>query len=243
VRKTTFELEEKETLIDFFNTNSALWNHHLNEYRDRNLRDSLLEKLTEKFEGKFTKDDLKREWHNLQTTYKREKAREEGSKSSGSGTCEVYTSSWEYFSQMEFLDVTGDVDMSYTSMDGEGVSQPPKKISRKQTKQAVEDDPKSELWRSLAASLKPQEPKTSKDETSERASLFGKVVADSLMQYNLSEWSYLKKKVMDVFYEFDQQKSNNNRLNVQSSTFQPNQFQGQFLPGQYLSFEAPPPLP
>jgi len=106
------------------------------------LRDSLLEKLTEKFEGKFTKDDLKREWHNLQTTYKREKAREEGSKSSGSGTCEVYTSSWEYFSQMEFLDVTGDVDMSYTSMDGEGVSQPPKKISRKQTKQAVEDDPK-----------------------------------------------------------------------------------------------------
>jgi len=122
VRKTTFELEEKETLIDFFNTNPALWNHHLNEYRDRNLRDSLLEKLTEKFEGKFTKDDLKREWHNLQTTYKREKAREEGSKSSGSGTCEVYTSSWEYFSQMEFLDVTGDVDMSYTSMDGEGVS-------------------------------------------------------------------------------------------------------------------------
>lgn len=55
------------------------------------------------------------------------------------------TSSWEYFSQMEFLDVTGDVDVSYTSMDGEGVFQPPKEISRKQTKQAVEDDPNDEL--------------------------------------------------------------------------------------------------
>lgn len=136
---------------------------------------------------------------------------------------------------MEFLDVTGDVDVSYTSMDREGISQPPKKISRKQTKQAVEDDPKSELWRSLAASLKPQEPKKSKDETAERANLFGKVVADSLMQYHTSEWSYLKKKVMDVFFEFDQQKSNNSRLNVQSSTFQPNQFQGRFLSGQYVN--------
>lgn len=80
VRKTTLELEEKETLIDFFNANPALWNHHLNEYRDRNLRDSLLEKLTEKFEGKFTKDDLKGKWHNLTTMYKREKGKRRGVK-------------------------------------------------------------------------------------------------------------------------------------------------------------------
>ena len=211
-KKTSFELEEKETLIDFYSANPALWNPHLNEYRDRNLRDSLLERLVEQFEGKFTKDVLKRAWHNLQTIYKREKAREEGLTSSGSGTFEVYISSWEHFSQMEFLDITGDVDTPYTSMDGEGVTQPPTKV-RKQTKRDLEDT--AELWRSLAASLKPQEPKSLKDETSERASLFGRVVADSLMQYNTSDWSYLKKRVMDVFYEFDQQKSNNNRPNVQ----------------------------
>ena len=74
-----FDLEEKEK-IDFFNLNSALWNHHLTEYRDRNLRDSLLEKLVEKFHGEFKKEDIKREWHNLQTVYKREKSREESSK-------------------------------------------------------------------------------------------------------------------------------------------------------------------
>lgn len=168
--------------------------------------------------------------------YKRERAREEGSKSSGSGSFEVYISSWELFGQMEFLDVTGDVDVSYTSLDGEGASQPPKKRQKK-TRQTVEDDSKAELWKSLAASLKPQETETSKDEISERASLFGKVVADSLAQYDTSEWSYLKKKVMDVFFDFDQQKSNNSRLNIQSPTFQQNQFQGrqQFVPGQYLN--------
>ena len=59
-----FDLEERETLINFFNSNPALWNHHLTKYRDWNLRDSLLEKLVEKFRGKFNKDDIKREWHN-----------------------------------------------------------------------------------------------------------------------------------------------------------------------------------
>ena len=29
----TFDLEERETLIDFFNSNAALWNYHFTEYR------------------------------------------------------------------------------------------------------------------------------------------------------------------------------------------------------------------
>ena len=41
-------------LIDFFRSYPALA-----EYRDRNLRDSLYEKLAEQFDDKFTKDDLK----------------------------------------------------------------------------------------------------------------------------------------------------------------------------------------
>ena len=85
-KKVKLDLEERETLIDFFNSNPALWNHHLPEYRDRNLRESLLEKLVEKFHVKFNKEDIKREWHNLQTVYKREKSREESSKVSGSGS-------------------------------------------------------------------------------------------------------------------------------------------------------------
>ena len=55
-----FGLEDRETLIDLFNSNLALWNHHLTEYRDQFLRDSLPEKLVEKFHGKFNKDNIKR---------------------------------------------------------------------------------------------------------------------------------------------------------------------------------------
>ena len=229
-KKVTFELEERETLIDFYSSNPPLWNHHLPEYRDRDLRNSLLEKLSEQFQGKFTKDNLKQEWHNLQTIYKREKPREEGSKSSGSGSFEVYISSWELFNNMEFLDITGDVDESVTSLDVEEAIQPPKRLKRQAKQQTEKDDAKTELWKSLAASLKPQEQQTPKDEKSARANLFGKVVADSLMQYEVSEWSYLKKKVMDVFFDFDQQKLNNSRPNFQSTPSQPNQFQ--FVPGQ-----------
>ena len=40
----------------------------------------------------------------------------------------------------------------------------------------------------------------------EKTNLFGKVVADTLLQYEIKEWAYLKKKIMDVFFDYDQQK-------------------------------------
>ena len=33
----------------------------------------------------------------------------------------------------------------------------------------------------------------------EKVDLFGKVAADTLLQYEIKEWVYLKKKIMDVF--------------------------------------------
>ena len=43
---------------------------------------------------------------------------------------------------------------------------------------------------------------------SDRASLFGKMVADTLMQYDQRIWVHLKKKVLDVFHDYKQQKLN-----------------------------------
>ena len=40
----------------------------------------------------------------------------------------------------------------------------------------------------------------------EKANLFGKVVTDTLLHYEIKEWVYLKKKIMDVFFDYDQQK-------------------------------------
>ena len=91
-KKPQFNVDERELLIDFFKSRPSFWNHNTTGYRDRNLRDSLLEELVDEFDNKFKKEDIKQEWHSLQVSYKREKAREEGSKTSGSGCSEVYYS-------------------------------------------------------------------------------------------------------------------------------------------------------
>ena len=115
-----------------------MWNHNTTDYRDRNLRDSLLEKLVDEFDNKFKKEDIKQERHSLQVSYKREKAREEGSKTSGSGCSEVYYSTREHFNQMEFLDDTTNVDESYTSLDSEPFVPPSKKRRREKRKKGMQ---------------------------------------------------------------------------------------------------------
>ena len=49
------------------------------------------------------------------------------------------------------------------------------------------------------------EPK-SNNVLTEKANLFRKVVADTLLQYETKKWVYLKKKTMDVFFDYDQVK-------------------------------------
>ena len=85
---------------------------------------TLLEKLVDEFDNKLKKEDIKQEWHSLQVSYKRGKAREEGSKTSGSDCSEVYYSTWEHFNQTEFLDDTANIDESCTSLDSEPYGPP-----------------------------------------------------------------------------------------------------------------------
>ena len=68
---------------------------------------------------------------------------------------------------MEFLEVTGDIDTSYTSLDS-GACAPPAQKKKKPSRTA-EDDAKAELWKSIAASLKPQDNFKVKSELSVRA--------------------------------------------------------------------------
>ena len=108
---------------------------------------------------------------------------------------------------MEFTDVTGDIDAYYISLDRAYTPQCKRKSSR-----TSEDDAKIELWKSLAASLKSQDNIKAKSESFERGTLFGKVGADSLLQYDPKKWCYLKKKVMDVCYDYEQLKSNSHPI-------------------------------
>ena len=125
-------------MIDFFKSRSSLGNHNITDYCDRNLRDSLLEELVDEFYNKFKKEDINQEWHSLQVSYKREKAREEGSRTSESGCSEVYYSAWGHFNQMGFLDDTANVDKSYTSLDSEPYVPPSKKRRRKKIKKGMQ---------------------------------------------------------------------------------------------------------
>lgn len=196
-KKSSFSNEETEDLIDFYRDNPSLWNHTLVEYRDRNLRESLMSKLFNQFESKFTINELKACWHNTVTTYKREKLREESSQSSGMASSEVYYSNWEFYNQMKFIDVTCDVDETVNSLDDTS-NEPLKKKSK--TKKASEQTAKTELWKALACSItqknterqassndeyqQKQEESSSKQESNleRRAELFGKLVSDSLLQ-------------------------------------------------------------
>ena len=116
-KKNSFSSEETEELIDFYREHPSLWNHTLEEYRDRNLRESYMSKLCDQFDSKFTVNELKTCWHNTVTTYKREKMREESSPSSGMAFSEVYYSNWKFYNQMDFIDVTCDVDETVNSLD------------------------------------------------------------------------------------------------------------------------------
>ena len=131
-KKPQFNVDERELLIDFFKSHPSLWNHNTTDHRDRKLRDSLLEKLVDEFDNKFKNKDIKQEWHSLQVSYKREKAREEESKTSGSGCSEVYYSTWEHFND------TASVDESYTLLDSEPYVPPSKKRRRKKRKKGMQ---------------------------------------------------------------------------------------------------------
>ena len=81
------------------------------------MREALLNKLLDEFKQKFRTTDVKQQRHNVLTTYKREKQRVDSSKSSGSGTSEVYSSNWDYFTSKRFIDVSSDIDKSLSSLE------------------------------------------------------------------------------------------------------------------------------
>lgn len=206
--KVVFDDEERETLITFFNNNPALWNHGLQEYRDRNIRRASIQKLVEEFDEKFIEEDIKREWNSLLTRYKREKKSEMMSKSSGAGAADVVNSNWEHYQQMLFLESTPETDSTVCTLNDEEVTLP----APKKSKITQESDAKAALWTALAKSLsspattklKPCQPKTPGSTLEERAHLFGRTVANNLLQYDPKDWTLLKKKIFDLFFDYEQ---------------------------------------
>ena len=86
--------EETEALMDFYRENEFLWNHNVNDYKNRNKRSMAMTKLQGLFPNRSV-DEIKSQWHSLKTIFEREHKRVMGSKRSG--TDSVYTPTWKYY--------------------------------------------------------------------------------------------------------------------------------------------------
>jgi len=240
IARTQFTTDERETLITFYHSNPLLWNHGLTKYRDRNIRRALIQKLVEDLDDKFTEDDIKKEWNSLMSRYRKERQAENTSKSSGAGIDDVYHSSWKYFDHMTFLETTPEYDPLMSTLESfDNLPIPPAKKS----KSNQESDARAALYTALAKSFeKPTSPPTStisepkNDENSrlmERANLFGKTVADNLLQCDPKDWTLIKKKIFDLFFDYEQ---GNLRRNNAVNPFNNN---GNYVPPAYPNFIPP----
>ena len=88
-----------ETLISFYQNNEGLWNYNIPEYHTNSNKDLLLDSLVKELEDKYTKDDIQRKWKSLLKVYRQEHGKVQ-KKPSGSGTNDVYRSSWEFYTRI-----------------------------------------------------------------------------------------------------------------------------------------------
>ena len=202
-----------DTLIDFYQENELLWNHTLQNYKDRNLKGAALSKLA----GILVIHSLveiKAQWHTLTTTFDREHKRVEGSKRTGSGTDSVYKSEWKYYERMFFMSHNKEVDESvstinvFTDLEGYTVSRCSKNPIQEKCKRKREaeiSDVKVELMKEAINVLRLPVGSSVEDDKSpvnKEINAFGKPVQETLMRFN-DQQRLIAKKNINVLFEIE----------------------------------------
>ncbi|XP_074545753.1 uncharacterized protein LOC141804993 isoform X2 [Halichoeres trimaculatus] len=94
-----------QQLISFYSEHSCLWNHKLESYRNRLLRQSLLEMLSSVLSDNepvpFTVEDVKTKFRNLRTIFQREHKAVSSNKTCGSE--DFYFPKWKHYRDLMFL--------------------------------------------------------------------------------------------------------------------------------------------
>ena len=113
---------------------------------------------------------------------------------------------------MVFLETTPDVDDSLSTLKQD---EDLKSLPSKKAKPSRECNAKAALWTVLANSLNSQTSslqaniagtqQKSQNILAERAKLFGETVQDNLLQCDPKDWTMLKKKIFDLFYDYEQE--------------------------------------
>ena len=178
------------------------------EYRDRNIRRALIQKLCKDFDEKFTEDDTRKEWNVFLTPYRCKRQAERVTRSSGEGIDDVFDSNWEHFHQIILLDSTPETNLSFSTLDKCEITSPgPIKPIASQ-----ESNARAALYTALAKSFDkltvPQpnrcESKKGENSLAERANLFRNTVANNLLKCDTKDWTLIKKKIFDLFFDYEQ---------------------------------------
>ncbi|XP_072228396.1 uncharacterized protein [Leuresthes tenuis] len=94
-----------QQLISFYSEHGCLWNHRSENYRNRLLRQSLLETLSsllsENEPAPFTVEDVKTKFRNLRTIFQREHKAVSSNKTCGSE--DFYLPKWKHYHELMFL--------------------------------------------------------------------------------------------------------------------------------------------
>ncbi|XP_037548005.1 uncharacterized protein LOC119424588 [Nematolebias whitei] len=94
-----------QQLISFYSEHSCLWNHRLENYRNRFLRQSLLEKLSGLLSQNepvpFSVEDIKTKFRNLRTIFQREHKAVSSNRTCGSE--DFYLPKWKHYPELMFL--------------------------------------------------------------------------------------------------------------------------------------------
>ncbi|XP_071321816.1 uncharacterized protein [Trachinotus anak] len=97
--------DKVQQLISFYSEHSCLWNHKSESYRNRLLRQSLLETLSsllsENEPVPFTVEDIKTKFRNLRTIFQREHKAVSSNKTCGSE--DFYLPKWKHYRELMFL--------------------------------------------------------------------------------------------------------------------------------------------
>ena len=220
--------EDNEKMLDFYRDHDQLWNHHLESYRDRNLRDMNMKSLTEMFPER-SEVEIKKQWQTLRTIFFREMKREEGSKSSGSGTDTVYTSPWKHFKSMMFLKGNDEIDPQVSTLQCETVdteNEKPAKRARTTRRQhetpAKEiEDAKLQLYREAIKCLQSPFPVTSgslQSSPNDDITVFLKNIEVTLRKLPGRQLALAKRKIYGLVSDLEVQLYNSPQPPMSSST-------------------------
>ena len=109
---------------------------------------------------------------------------------------------------MTFLESTPETNSPLSTLDKYEITRP----APKKSKGSQESDARAALYFALAKSFnKPAAPQPNTSESkkaensfAERANPFGKTVADNLLQCDPKDWTLIKKKIFDLFFDYEQ---------------------------------------